>query len=206
MTECSPQVQVFAIIPAAGQSTRMGRCKQLMPMGEGAMLECVIETALHGEIDGLCVVTSSMVDEELALSEDPRFIVAINDDGASEMLDSIRMGMAVLKHRCQVAGGDGYLVCPGDMPRVTAEDVCTVTHAFRKHAGDIVIAAHGGTRGHPMVFPASLAGEVERIGDGGLKVLIEHHADSVRLVECDSSGVIEDLDTPEDYNRLKENA
>ncbi len=195
-------VQVFAIIPAAGRSARMGEPKQLLPTQEGTVLESVIEAVLRGDINGLCVVTSSAIDEALAVSQDPRFIVALNDDPDSEMLDSIRLGMAALNERCQVHDTDGYMVCPGDMPQVSVEDVRAVAGAYRAAPGGIVIAAHAGTKGHPMVFPVALATEVQRIEDGGLKVLAERHARRVRLIECASPGVIQDLDTPEDYQRL----
>ena len=198
MTDAAP-VQVFAIIPAAGRATRMGRPKQLLPVGRGTMLECVIEAVLAGDTNGLCVVTSSAIDAELCFSEDPRFIVAVNDDADSEMLDSIRMGMAALSEQCQVADIDGYVVCPGDMPHVSPDDVRAVTRAYRDGPGAIVIAAHAGTRGHPMVFPASLAPEVRRINAGGLNVLVGRHAGRVRLVERGSRGVIQDVDTPEDW-------
>ena len=193
------QVQVFAIIPAAGQATRMGRPKQLLPVGEATMLECVIEAVLHGDIDGLCVVTSSAIDRALLLSEDPRFIVAVNAAADSDMLDSIRMGMAALNGRRPVADIDGYAVCPGDMPHISADDVCAVTRAYRDGPGSIVVAAHGGARGHPMVFPALLAPEVRAIDAGGLNMLVERHADRVRLIERESRGVIQDVDTPEDW-------
>ena len=193
------QVQVFAIIPAAGRATRMGRPKQLLPMGKATMLECVIEAVLDGDIDGLCVVTSSAIDGALPLSEDLRFITAVNDDADSDMLDSIRMGMAALNERRQVSDIDGYAVCPGDMPHISADDVRAVTQAYREGPRSIVIAAHGGVRGHPMVFPASLAPEVRAIDAGGLNVLVERHADRVRLIERESRGVIQDIDTPEDW-------
>ena len=180
----------------------MGEPKQLLPTQEGTVLESVIEAVLWGNVNGLCVVTSSAIDEALAVSEDPRFIVAINDDPDSEMLDSIRLGMAALDERCQIHDTDGYMVCPGDMPQISVEDVRAVAGAYRAAPGGIVIAAHAGTKGHPMVFPVALETEVQRIEDGGLKVLAERHARRVRLIECASPGVIQDLDTPEDYQRL----
>ncbi|MFH0980030.1 MAG: nucleotidyltransferase family protein [Planctomycetota bacterium] len=204
MTQDDPQVQVFALIPAAGASTRMGRPKQLLPLGKTTLLERVIEAVLWGDIDGLCVLTSSVIDGQLALSEDPRFLVAINDNTASEMIDSVRMGIAALYARCHVRDRDGFLVCPGDMAEVSADDVRALTGAYREQPGRIVIATHTGQRGHPMVFPASLAAEVRQIRDGGLKVLAERHAADVRLVERTSPGVIRDVDMPEDFERLNE--
>ncbi|MCP4592918.1 MAG: nucleotidyltransferase family protein [bacterium] len=197
-------IQVFAVIPAAGQSRRMGEPKQLLPMDGATMLESVIESVLEGGIDGLCVVTSRVIDEALLLSEDPRFILAHNDDPASEMIDSIRIGMNALADHCTVCEHDGLMVCPADMPGVTSADVRTVAGAYREAPGGAVIAAYQGKRGHPVVFPASWAEQVRQIGDGGLKVLIERHSDRARLVECASPGVLVDLDTLQDFDEWVE--
>lgn len=201
MTENGSGIQVFAIIPAAGPSQRMGRPKQLLPVGEGTMLEHVIETALWGDIDGLCVVTTSAVDAELELSEDPRFILALNDEAGAEMIDSVRIGVAAVYARCPVQEGDGFLVCPGDMPEVTREDVQAISAAYRADSGHLWIAAFQGKAGHPMAFPAAWAAEVRQLREGGLNVLRQRHAADVRLIERNAPGVLRDVDTPEDYQR-----
>jgi molybdenum cofactor cytidylyltransferase len=196
--------QVFAIIPAAGRSTRMGQPKQLLPVGDRPMLEWVIETVLQGHIAGLCVVTSSDVDEALLLGEDPRYVLAINDDPTSEMLDSVRLGLEALTHACDVTDTDGYLVCPGDMPLVLAEDVEAVTYEYRRHPQCIAIASHGGRRGHPMAFPAALASELATLCERGLNALPDLHPGRVRLVERDSDGVLRDVNTPAEFERLRQ--
>jgi molybdenum cofactor cytidylyltransferase len=206
MTHDPTSIQVFGIIPAAGQALRMGQPKQLLPVGEVSMLEHVIEAVLWGDTNGLCVVTSSAIDEALVLSEDPRFLTAINDAADSEMIDSVRMGIAALYSRCHVHDRDGLLVCPGDMAEVSAADVRALSGTYRRQPGGLVIAAHHGVRGHPMVFPSAWAAEVRHIRDGGLKTLVERHATQVRLVERDSPGVVRDVDTPEDFHRLAGNA
>jgi nicotine blue oxidoreductase len=67
----------------------------------------------------------------------------------------------------------------------------------------IVVAARGGRRGHPMIFPASLAAFVESAAcDSGLNALPREHAARVKLVECASPGVSRDVDTPADYRAL----
>ena len=199
-------VQVFAVIPAAGQSKRMGQPKQLLPLGGWTLLEHVIEAVLEGDIDGLCVVVSSAIDNELLLREDPRFRVAVNDDAGSQMLDSIVIGLGALRERCPVRDIDACLVCPGDMPGVSSQDCRELTRAYREHPGSIVVAAHAGARGHPMVFPVSMSNEAQRITEGGLRVLIQRHADCLRLVERDTRGVIEDVNTPADWARWEQQA
>ena len=195
-------VQVFAVIPAAGRSERMGCPKQLLPFGETTLLESVIEAALTGGSDGLCVVTHRAIDAELALGEDPRFITAINDDPRSQMLDSILIGIAALRRRCEVRDCDAILVCPGDAAGVTAADVRASIAECRRHPDSIVVAAHEGRRGHPVIIPLSLEGEVAAGLDGGLRALMVRHPERVRIVECASPGVLEDIDTPADYARL----
>lgn len=197
-------VQVFAVIPAAGQSKRMGRPKQLLPLGGRTLLEQVIEAVLEGEINGLCVVVSSAIDNELLLREDPRFITAVNDDAGSQMLDSILIGWGALRERRPVHDPDACLVCPGDMPGVSPQDCRALTREYREHPGCIVIATHAGARGHPVVFPLSMSNEARRITEGGLRVLIERHADCVRRVERDAPGVVADVNTPADWARWEQ--
>ena len=94
----SARPRVFGMIPAAGRSRRMTSDvpKQLMPFGDRVVLECAIEAMLGADLDGLVVVTRSDVADELDLTEDPRFLTAINDEAGSEMIDSIRVGLAAL--------------------------------------------------------------------------------------------------------------
>lgn len=202
MTAADP-VQIFAVIPAAGQSQRIGRPKQLLPLGDRTMLESVVETVLVGEIDGLCVVTSRVIDAELALSEDPRFLTAINNDPGTQMLDSVLIGLAHLRKRCQIRDHDGVLVCPGDAAGVTPGDVQACSFAYREQPDGLVVAAHHGKRGHPIVFPVALETELCQAPEGGLRALMDRCHDRVRIVECASPGVLTDIDTPEDYARLE---
>ncbi len=90
-------VRVWGIIPAAGQSRRMGRTKQTLSYGNATMVAAVTETALAGGVERVVVVTRSELRDHLQLPADDRVEVAINDAAGSEMIDSIRIGLTALE-------------------------------------------------------------------------------------------------------------
>jgi len=47
---------VSAIILAAGESRRMGKPKQLLPLGKTTILECMIDNFLNSEVHDVVVV------------------------------------------------------------------------------------------------------------------------------------------------------
>ncbi len=95
----------------------------------------------------------------------------------------------------------GILVVPADMPAVTADSYRKCFDAFRLDTERIVIAACRGRRGHPVIFPISLAPDLDRL-TGGLKELVDANSACVTLVETNDPGVLRDVDTLADYERL----
>ena len=192
-----PRLQLVAIVPAAGRSARMGTPKQLLPVRDRPMLLGVVDALLAGGADALALVIPPHLRERLGdLSAGVRIVT--NDRETSEMIDSIRMGLD--------ASGpcDGYLVCPSDAAGITADDVRRCADAFRETPDRIVIASHGGRRGHPVIFPATLADAVRsRECDAGLNQLARNRPNLVRIVKCDSRGTITNVNTRDEYERLK---
>ncbi len=199
--------RIRAIVPAAGASRRMGTVKQTLRYG-GSTLSCaVVRTLLDAGVDAVVVVTRSALVGALELPVDARVWVALNDDAESEMIDSVRIGLAELP---RLDGGppcddDGVLVVPADMPTLTAGACRRTIEAFAQSPRRIVIATHAGRGGHPMIFPWSMRVNVDRL-DGGLNELRRCQPDCVCGVEVDDPGVTHDIDTPDDYDRLDRGA
>ena len=62
--------QVYAIVLAAGISSRMGSPKQLLPFGEKTILQSVVDVLLSADLDGIVVVLghrAEAVRESLAI-------------------------------------------------------------------------------------------------------------------------------------------
>jgi len=201
-------IRVFGIIPAAGQSRRMGAAKQLLPCGDTTLLGTTIRHLLGGGLDGLCVVTRSDVICALALGEsetgaEGRFITAINDDPDAEMIDSIILGVRALKDAHPTRRDDGFLVCPGDMPRIGSELIARSADAYRAAPGRIAAVVTGGCPGHPVIVPDSLSSQLESLRGRGLKHLVDQHRTSLTAIHCEDADTQFDVDTPGDYQQLK---
>lgn len=206
--------RIVAIIPAAGLSRRMGRPKQLIDVGGRPMLLRLAETmaAVDG-IGGVVIVTRRAIIDALGASNvelsNGRIRVAFNEDESSEMIDSIRVGLRVWGEQESITPRDGILVCPGDYPGLTTNAFATCAGAYRSAIDSaamvagaaqtpIIIASHGGRRGHPIIFPAGLIPFVKSSAcDNGLNGLMRTFADRVRLVELPTDAVLRDADTPD---------
>ena len=195
--------RVFAIVPAAGRSRRMGSPKQLLDVGGRTMLDALLQPLLAADVAGVMLVTHQGIAEQLTLPDDPRIHLAANEDEHSEMIDSIRIGLRAWRQCERIDDRDGFLVCPADHPGIATEDFNSCAAGFRSAPDRIIIATRAGKRGHPIVFPAGLAAFVESSAcDAGLNALPRQHANRIVHVECASAGVSRDIDTPQDYEAL----
>lgn len=198
MTSPETAVRVWGVIPAAGMSRRMGRPKQTLPYRDSTVVGTVTRTLLDSGLDAVVVVTRTGLVNALDLPDDARVLVAVNGDADSEMIDSIRIGLAGLTSPRDT---DGVLVVPADMPALTADSCRKCIAAFSADPQRIVIATHAGRRGHPIIFPFALRATVDTLEDG-LRGLPCIHPDRVHLVETSDAGAVGDIDTREDYDRL----
>ncbi|MFM8637611.1 MAG: nucleotidyltransferase family protein, partial [Betaproteobacteria bacterium] len=66
-----------------------------------------------------------------------------------------------------------------------------------------VYPLHRGRRGHPVGFSAELASELMRLnGDEGARRLVARYPG--HALDVDDAGVLQDLDTEDDFRRLEE--
>lgn len=207
-------IRVFGIIPAAGQSRRMGAAKQLLPCGDTTLLGTVIKHMLGSGLDGLCVVTRPEVAAALSASgsssgDQRRFLTAINNDPDAEMIDSIILGARTLANAHQPHDDDGFMVCPGDMPRIGSALVSRCADAYRAAPGRIAAAVtdppsdNSSRPGHPVIVPFSMSDQLESLRGRGLRHLIEVHRVSLTAIRCEDVATQLDIDTPGDYQQLR---
>lgn len=217
MTPAPYPTRIACIVPAAGMSRRMGRPKVLMPIRGSTMVGTVVRRLLEAGADEIVVVTRGELAAQLDLPTDRRVRIAINDAVESEMMDSLRVGLAALKSpkvqvRPDPAGNPatddegardtrtGILVVPADMPAIAVFTYRRCMDVYRFDSRRIVIAAHHGKRGHPVVLPSSLLAELDQ-QTRSLKECMEANGDDVALVETDDPGVLHDVDSPADYDK-----
>jgi CTP:molybdopterin cytidylyltransferase MocA len=182
----------------------MGAAKQLLDVGGRTMLEATLAPLDAAAVHGVMLVTHAAIAEQADTSAFGSVFLAINDDPNSEMIDSVRIGLDAWEQRATIAADDGFLVCPADQPGLATADFDACISTFRQSSGRVVIAAHQGKRGHPIIFPAALAVFVRSTAcDVGLNALPRAHADLIVQVECASPAVTRNVNTPDEYDELR---
>ncbi len=200
MGDTNQNVRIWGIIPAAGLGQRMGLAKQSLPYRGSTFTATVTRTLLDAGVRGTVVVTRTAIIGQLQLPDDPRVHVALNEDAASEMIDSIRIGLRMLDQLGAVAP-DGAVVVPADMPGLSSETCRACIEAYSADPKRIVIARYKEKRGHPMIFPFDMRTVVDTL-EGGLRMLASASGGQVQYIDVDDPGVGIDVNTPAEYERL----
>ena len=179
----------------------MGTSKQLLDVGGRPMVLGVIDALLAGGVSRVILVVNAEVEARFRGGLPAQVLLARNDDRDSGMIESIRIGLVAAER--DDPPPTGYLVCPCDAAGLTASDVRRCIAAFAESPERIIVATFAARRGHPVIFPASLA-EVVRSAecDGGLNHLVRNRAGNVGEVACESLGTVANVNTPADYERL----
>jgi molybdenum cofactor cytidylyltransferase len=193
-------MSISAIIPAAGQSKRMGQPKMLLPWGDTTVLGKVIETIQMAGVEDILIVTGGARDEVEKVAEKYNTRVTHNQDYAkNEMLTSIQLGL-----QAQNPSTEATLICLGDQPQVEEGSVQKVCDAFRQNKSNIIVPSYQMRRGHPWLIARELWNEVLQMrAPKSMRDFLNTHSDDIFYVELNTPSILLDLDTPADYLKFK---
>lgn len=186
---------ITGLVLAAGRSERMGTPKQLLPFGGVTLIEQVIRTLTRSRLGKEVVVVLGYRAMEIVkrISGLP-VRLAYNPDPEGDMLSSIRCGLAFIEP------DQAIMIALGDQPLVTTGIVNRLIDEYEGRPEGMVLPAHDGKRGHPMILSPAYREEILfETMPGGLKALRDRHSDSVRAVPVDTDAVLVDLDHRSDY-------
>jgi molybdenum cofactor cytidylyltransferase len=189
---------IWAILLAAGQATRFGRCKQLMPIGGQPLLAHVLGTLRRSRVDEIVVVLGAYADEIRRQVDFEGARVVLNPDYAAGMSTSIQAGLRAL-----APTADAAMIVLADQPLVTTATLDMLIGEYRRTGAQVILPTYNGFRGNPVVVDRTLFPEMMEIrGDTGCRAIFGDHSDSIVKVAVDDSGVLTDIDTPEDLERV----
>ncbi len=192
--------ELIALIPAAGQSRRMGVPKLLLRLGTRTVIEHLVLALRHPAITHVVVlVRSNDVELQTALAKFPEVRMVIPAIEPEEMRASVQCLLEAIAP--QHAGG--WLLVPADSPWIEQQVLDRLIATWQQHPDKISVPTHMAKRGHPTLFPASLPHETAQLPSAcGLNSLLRSQPERVLEVACDEESVLYDLDTPEDFARL----
>ena len=192
-------MNISATILAAGSSQRMGDNKLLLPFQDNTLINVVCKTIIDSYLKPVFVVTgfeNKKVVESLPKSIDK---IVYNEDWSRGMATSINKAISSLPNDI-----DGNMIVLGDMPLVTVKTINKLHQIFLNNNGNkIIYADYLGKQANPVIFPRKFFDEILHLnGDKGCKKIIYKNRKSSIGVPIDSSEVIFDCDTKDDYSDL----
>jgi CTP:molybdopterin cytidylyltransferase MocA len=193
----------FAIVPAAGHSTRMGRPKLELPLGDRTVLEQVVNALRGGGAYYVVAIIGPHVPELVSLAQAAGADVCLLAEPTPDMRATVERGLQWIEERFHPQPNDAWLLAPADHPVMNADVVRQLLSRFDEGGSSIVVPVHGGRRGHPTLLAwKHVAGIRALPADQGVNAYLRTRRAEMLELPVDDPGVLIDLDTPEDYKRL----
>lgn len=186
------------IILAAGNSSRLGRAKQLITYNEKTLLRHVIDEAVLSDADTVVVVLGAKAKEILKQMPIEKVVVVLNKDWREGMAESIEAG---LKAAVGVRAVDQVIITVTDQPFVSAALFKKLVQQQKESGKQIVASAYADTIGTPVLFTQKyfeLLSDLQ--GDQGAKKIIKANMQDTATVDFPEGNI--DIDTEEDLKYL----
>jgi len=189
---------IAAIILAAGGSTRFGSPKQLLEWQGETLINRVINLAKNARLDPVIVVLGSDYERiEENILEKEKLIIIKNRDWEVGQSSSLIAGVRELEN---LKKSFAVLLC--DQPQITGKHIESLVKIYSENDTDIVITEIAGKIIPPVIFSPICISGIDRLkGDSGARSIINDYR-NIKYKEKDQR-LLMDIDTPEDYCRLK---
>jgi molybdenum cofactor cytidylyltransferase len=191
---------IGAVVLAAGRSTRMGMPKMALPWDDTTVIGQVVRTLLSASIREILVVTGGAQDEVRdALQGLPVDEVYNPHYQKGEMLSSLQVGLSSLGNHLEAT-----LVVLGDQPQIQLHVVKALVQVYASDHPSLVVPSYQMRRGHPWLVDRSLWPFVLALKyPDTLRDFLNEHQSSISYVSVDSPTILQDLDTPGDYQKYR---
>ena len=191
------QVNIAGVILAAGQSSRFGQPKQLLPWGKRNMLNTCIATAKNAMLSPIVVVLGAHYEEILPEMDQEGVEVVINHQWAEGQSTSVKAGVSALPEEVY-----GAVFLLADQPQISVQLIVSIMETAWKR-NNVVLPVIMGKRANPVYFPKQAFPALLKLeGDQGGRVVLNQFPNI--LLEWLDEDMAGDIDTPEDYTRLRE--
>ena len=193
---------VLVAILAAGESRRMGAPKLCLPWGQTTVLGHLVAQWRIAGADHLLVVHPQAPDapvvqelNRLNLSADERVSTTAPERG---MMGSVVTAAGIASRNTSLSH---LIISLGDQPHLRPETLQGIIEACHTSPGHLVRVICNGKPGHPLALPAPLLPELSQTSVTTLRDFLGLQKCPVTDLTCMDSGVLLDMDTPDDYAR-----
>ena len=187
---------IAALLLAAGESTRMGRLKQLLPWDGEPLVAWQVRQLREAGAEDVVVVLGHAA-EEIRPAVPPEARVVVNQHYQQGRATSLKYGAGALPD-----GIEAVLILGVDQPRPSWLTRLLVER-WRSQPAPVVSPRFSRRFGHPILLDGALLPELRQVTDEtlGLRAVIDRHVDRAASVPVSNDAVDVDLNTPADYER-----
>jgi molybdenum cofactor cytidylyltransferase len=187
------------VILAAGNSSRLGRPKQLLPYQGKTLLTHVVTEALAAALSPVVVLTGAYREEIQDSLQGQRVALVYNPEWETGMASGIVAGLG------KALSIEPYLqsviVAVCDQPYISAELFRALIVKYAASGKGLVACSYSEIVGTPVLFDVRYFKELSVLsGDAGAKQLLRKYPDDVATVPFPGGSI--DIDTTEDFQRL----
>lgn len=189
--------RVAALMLAAGYSRRFGSDKRRQLLADGRSLLAASLALPCARLDEVWLVLRP--DEavaQLGLSDRVRLVQ--HPSTTQGMGHSLAAGIARLQAE---SSAQAVAIFLADMPLIRRDSLDALL--AQASARNIVQPSYRGSRGHPVLIGRDFWPQLAALsGDAGARRVLQRNAEAVQIVELDDPGVLQDVDTREDWQQL----
>ena len=187
---------IAAILLAAGASQRFGTPKQLLDWDGLPLVRRAAQTALAAGFSEVLVISGAFGEQVQRVLHDLPLRIIYNKDWKNGQSTSVRAGLATLDSRTC-----GAIFLLADQPFVTSSLLRKLITLHAHTLAPIVAPWVGKKRSNPILFDRSTFSDLMSLsGDVGGRGIFSRYP--ITWLPWDDLNLLEDIDTPEDYQRL----
>lgn len=189
---------IAPVILAAGDSSRMGFPKALLPLGAGTFLTHILDTLDTLDLQAARVVLGRHETLIRPMLISRRVHVLVNPSPERGQFSSMHQALESLSPGCA-----GCLIWPVDQPAISAGLVRGLLQLFLNSSASLAMPSCKGKAGHPVIFGGGLITELLAAPpDANPKLIIAGHRDGAAYLPTEERNTVEDIDDPDDYFKL----
>jgi len=195
---------VLVAILAAGESRRMGAPKLCLAWNGTTVLGHLLAQWREAGAEKIVVIHAPGADTPVVLELD-RLGIPASERAATIAMERGMMGSVVTAaaRATQDPALTHLVIALGDQPHLQTETLRAVLRACETAPEQIVRVVFQGKPGHPLALPAGLLAKLAATSSATLRDFLGLQNSAVLDLTCPDSGVLLDIDTPDDYARVR---
>ena len=187
-----------SIILAAGDSTRMGRPKALLPYQGKTFLNKLVDDFEQIGCQPIVIILGKAAPQIQPQLKGYDVSIEINHHPEKGPLSSLQIGLQCLPPNCP-----GFFFCPVDHPAVKIKTLKNMLLAWKGSPKNVIRPSFQGRRGHPVLLGRDWI-EIVRVLplSSNMRELLCQRIENVIDLPVSDPGILTNVDTPSDYQQL----